>query len=263
MALEIYLSSACLWKQSLGEILSFASKAGFAGVEVWVEQLKDTDCSHKLKEQARRLGLALCVHATSWDLNICSMNPAIRKVSIAQIKRSICVARDLGASDITIHPGRMETKIYALGQYQSLLSASLREICQFALKLGIVPSLELMEKIPKEFVVNPSEINVLLADIAPLQCGVTLDVAHLDDTEMFFHYFAELPHTDKIHLSNRKGTKLHTPVFDGDIDVVSVLEHLHVANLPIVIEGNGVGEEELIDMLWKIQMIKHRQEKVS
>jgi sugar phosphate isomerase/epimerase len=257
--LQIYLSSACLWGQSLGEILSFASKAGFTGVEIWVEQLNNTDRPYKLKEQAQRLGLTLCVHATSWDLNICSMNPAIREVSIAQIKRSICTARDLGASNITMHPGRMETNIYALAQYQAMLAASLREICRFALRLGVTPSLELMEKIPKEFVVNPNEMNALLVQIAPLQCGVTLDVAHLDSADMFFHYLREMPNVDKIHLSNKNGTKLHTPVLDGDIDIIPVLEHLHTANLPVVIEGNGIGEEELVYMLQKIQTIKHEK----
>ena len=256
MSVEIYLSSACLWNTKLADIIAFASRAGFAGVEVWTNQLHDRGCAIELRNQAHKLGLSIIAHAASWDLNLCAINGAIRELSVIETKRSISIARDMGATAITVHPGRCGAPVVKIAEYRKMLCNSLLEICKFAWQMDVTPSLELMEKIPKEFVINPEEINNLLESIAPVSCGITLDAAHLDSAEMFFEYFKAMPLVDKVHLSNRRGDKLHLPVFEGDIDTASVVRYLSVMDLPVVVEGNDMCREDLMSILRQIQKIK-------
>lgn len=249
------MSSACLWGAELPEIIHFAGFTGFDGLEVWVEQLGPRPNAAFVRRQAEDQGLSLFAHAASWDLNVCSHNKALRNTSIGEIKRSIDIARELDAENITVHPGRMGSPVFDQTFYLDLMAESLAEICRHASKAGIVVSLELMEKIRREFVTSPDVMNRLLNAVSPLACAVTLDSAHLDSAEMFFEYFSALPQTDKIHLSNRRGDKYHTPVFSGDINMTGILELLGRKNLPVVIEGTSSSREELAWTLGHIRSL--------
>jgi sugar phosphate isomerase/epimerase len=241
----IAMSSACLWGTELPEIIHFAGLAGFGGLEVWTEQLGPGQKAAFVRRLAEDRGLSLFAHAASWDLNLCSHNKALRNTSMEETKRSIDLACELGAENITVHPGRMGSPVFDQAFYLESMTESLAEICRYASKTGMAVSLELMEKIHREFVTSPDVMNRLLNAVSPLPCAVTLDSAHLDSAEMFFEYFSALPQTDKIHLSNRRGNKCHTPVFNGDIDMTGILELLGAKNLPVVIEGAGSSREEL------------------
>ncbi|MDR1625916.1 MAG: sugar phosphate isomerase/epimerase [Spirochaetia bacterium] len=250
------MSSACQWQMKMPDIIRFAASSGFAGLEIWTEHLRGQEAAPRLRQKALDEGLVLSAHAASWDLNICSYNAAIRRASINEIKNSIDAARDLGARDITIHPGRCGTAVVERRVFREILEESLREICRYAGQVDMGVSLELMEKIPGEFITTPEEINGLRAALAPLSCAVTLDVAHMDTTEMFFAYVKAVPGVNKIHLSNRSGGKLHVHVFRGDIDTVFILEYLRDKDLPIIIEGGGLSQEDLQCILRRIRLIE-------
>jgi sugar phosphate isomerase/epimerase len=256
--MKVFVSSACLWRMEMPDILRFADSAGFAGVEVWSEQIRAADDAPRLRRIADELDLDLSVHAASWDINICAYNAAIRQASIGEIQKALSLARDLNAVDVTIHPGRRSAALIEPEVFEKLLARSLRDICRYAEPLQVKISLEVMEKIPREFVTSPQEVNSLLAALAPLHCGITLDTAHLDSAEMFFGYLAAMPGVDKIHLSNRKGNNLHTHTCQGDIVTVSILRYLRNKSLPVVIEGSVLGEEELRCILRRIQAIEQK-----
>lgn len=251
--MKIAMSSVCLWGTELSEIIHFAGSAGFDGLEVWVEQLGSKPDTALVRYLAEDQGLSLFAHAASWDLNLCSHNNALRNTSLGETKRSIDLARELEAENITVHPGRMGSPVFDKAFYLGLMTESLAEICRYASETGMTVSLELMEKIRREFVTNPEVMNILLNAVSPLACAVTLDSAHLDSAEMFFEYFSALPLTDKIHLSNRQGDNYHTPVFSGDINMIRILEMLEGKNLPVVIEGTGSSREELA---WTLRHIR-------
>jgi sugar phosphate isomerase/epimerase len=253
--MKIAMSSACLWGAELSGIIHFAGSAGFDGLEVWTEQLGSMSNAALVRRLAEDLGLSLFAHAASWDLNLCSHNKTLRNTSLDETKRSIDLARELEAENITVHPGRMGSPVFDKAFYLGLMTESLAEICRHASETGVAVSLELMEKIRREFVTTPEVLNSLLAAVSPLSCAVTLDAAHLDSAEMFFDYFSALPLTDKIHLSNRQGDKYHTPVFNGDINLTGILEMLEGKNLPVVIEGTGTSREELAWTLGHIRSL--------
>jgi sugar phosphate isomerase/epimerase len=249
------MSSVCLWGTELPGIIRFAGDAGFSALELWIEQLGSGADSAELRRLAEEQGISLYAHAVSWDINLCSHNLVMQNASIGEVKRSIEIARKLGAENITVHPGRAGAPVFGEGFYIERMEQSLAEICRFGLDAGVRVSLELMEKIPKEFVTTPAVMKKLLNTIPSRACGITLDAAHLESAEMFIDYFNAMPRVDKIHLSNRRGNKFHVPVFKGDINIVQVLEFLQDKNLPIVIEGNTLGREELLCTLERIQAL--------
>jgi sugar phosphate isomerase/epimerase len=256
--MKIAMSSACLWGADIFEIIRFAYDAGFDGVELWTEQLGRRPETAAIRRLANGLGISLSAHAASWDLNLCSHNAVIRAASLSEIKRSIAMAAELGAESITVHPGRIGSPVFGEDFYRRRMAESLAEICRCGAEADTAVSLELMEKIIREFVTTPAVISAILDEVSPLSCGVTLDIAHLDSAEMFFEYFAALylagpRRVDKIHLSNRRGNRYHTPVFQGDIAMTGILETLEAHNLPVVIEGSAVSREELT---WTLERIR-------
>jgi sugar phosphate isomerase/epimerase len=253
--MKIAMSSVCLWGTELSEVIHFAGSTGFDGLEVWIEQLGPRPDAALVRRLAEDHGLSLFAHAASWDLNPCSHNKALRNTSLNETKRSIDLACGLEAKNITVHPGRMGSPVFDKAFYLGLMTESLVEICRHASEAGMTVSLELMEKIRREFVTTPEVMNKLLNAVSPLTCAVTLDSAHLDSAEMFLEYFSALPLTDKIHLSNRQGDTYHTPVFSGDIDMIRIVEMLEGKNLPVVIEGTGSSREELAWTLGRLRSL--------
>jgi sugar phosphate isomerase/epimerase len=249
------MSSVCLWGTELPGIIRFAAGAGFSALELWIEQLGSGTGAAELRGLAEEQGISLYAHAVSWDINLCSHNPVMQNASVGEVKRSIELARQLGAENITVHPGRTGAPVFGEDFYVERMKQSLAEICRFGLDAGVRVSLELMEKIPKEFVTTPGVMKKLLNTIPPGACGITLDAAHLESAEMFIDYFNAMPRVDKIHLSNRRGNTFHVPVFKGDINTVQVLEFLQDKNVPIVIEGNALGREELLCTLERMQAL--------
>jgi sugar phosphate isomerase/epimerase len=257
--MKVAMSSVCLWGMELPGIIRFASGAGFSALELWIEQLGFGPDPADLRRLAEEQGLLLFSHAISWDINLCSHNPAVRNTSIGEVKRSIEAARKLGAENITIHPGRAGAPVFGEDFYAERMEQSLAEICRFGFDAGVKVSLELMEKIPKEFVTTPAVMNRLLNMVPIGACGITLDAAHLESAEMFIEYFHAMPRVDKIHLSNRRGHKFHVPVFQGDINMVRVLEFLQDKNLPVVIEGNVLSREDLLCTLERIHTLARQK----
>ena len=66
----------------------------------------------------------------------------------------------------------------------------------------------------------------------------TLDVAHCDSEEEVLSTLQNYrSRISKLHISNRKGPKFHTPLNEGDYDMEKLLPELARYNLPMVIEG--------------------------
>ena len=148
----IYLSSTLLWNGSLEEIFDLAGGSGLDGIELWAQHFfyrgfrEEEYC-----KLAALYPLRGCVHSQSWDLNLASINEGIRTQSVEEVKRSIDLADRLGIDEVTVHPGH-RTILGAGEPYEAYLRESLEKILEYAERHGIDVSLEIMEKIPKEFV---------------------------------------------------------------------------------------------------------------
>ena len=93
--------------------------------------------------------------------------------------------------------------------------------------------------------------------VSYIQFVYTLDVAHCDSEEEILSILQNYrPQISKIHISNRKGSRFHTPLNEGDYDMKKLLPKLAHYNLPIVIEGlDSSGDFSIAKQ--NIQFIQH------
>lgn len=233
---ELYFSSTLMWGASPWEIFDLASCSGMDGIEIWHQQADSFGWDpEEIGGMARSSGLNLLVHGKSWDLNFASLNEGIRRASLAELKGSLLFAARCGAQETTLHPPR-----YTLsGMREQAVTAGrngLAELLDEADRLEIDLSLEVMEKIPRELVTTPEEFEIFAGGLLPrLNC--TLDLAHCQNEAEFWDYLSRLPQISKLHISNKRDKKLHTPLDDGDFDMARMLPRLRNLDLPLVIEG--------------------------
>jgi sugar phosphate isomerase/epimerase len=235
---ELYFSSILMWNAPLDEIFKTACENGFAGIELWAQHFvsRGYDAGEYVKLGAC-YPVKTILHSFSWDLNLASLNDAIREASVRETQKAVGLANLLGAGEITVHPGRETLRLAGERELcDQKLSASLGEIEAYARRQDVRVSLEIMEKKDGEFIVSPEAMERLTAGMPGRFCH-TLDVAHCDSEEEIFFALERLRGISKIHISNRTGKKLHTPLREGDYEFRTLLPRLKKYGLPLVVEG--------------------------
>lgn len=235
--MNFYIASTLCWNYSPKEVIQLAKQYGLSGVEMWAEHLY----AHRsdplaVREYASETGIGLTLHASSWDLNICSLNQGIRQQSVVELKKSIDLANQLEVRHVTFHPGRYTVKSYLASQHFQGLVESVQELLVYAKEKDVVLSMELMEEIPKEFVTRPEQMNACLKEVGE-DLRTTLDIAHVPLTENPIDYFQTMHQINSIHLSDTSQETFHVPLGEGDIALGAVLDFLQDKDMPIVLEG--------------------------
>ncbi|WP_088186860.1 sugar phosphate isomerase/epimerase family protein [Desulfosporosinus sp. FKA] len=233
---ELYFSSTLMWPASLEDLFRTAYENGFAGVEFWAQQFAVK--GYSVKDFVKMLSiypLKTMVHSFSWDLNLASLNDEIREASIRETLKGIDLTATLGGFEITVHPGKRTLDTEPEVYYERLRN-SLVEISRYAKERHVNVSLEIMEKAKKEFVVSIEALKQLTGNLFN-EFFYTLDIAHCDQEEIIFTSLASLDRISKLHVSNRKGKILHTPLRKGDYKLDKLLPRLSNYKLPLVIEG--------------------------
>ena len=233
----VYIGSTLMWRGSLKDIFLMAKDSGLQGIEMWAQQFIyggfDEDEFRELMEST---GIKACMHSQSWDLNPASMNEGIRSQSVKEIIKSVELAKRLGINEVTVHPGHRTVNCEA-APYEDYLRRSFSEILGAAENAGVRVSLEIMEKIPKEFVTDMQAMRRVCGPMFD-KFLYTLDIAHCDsDEEALRTLDADRGHISKIHISNRRGNKFHTPLSEGDHNMRDLIPKLAGYGLPMVIEG--------------------------
>ena len=161
---------------------------------------------------------------------------------MTELKKSIELADSLGVDEVTVHPGHHT--ISAISEHsRDFLRESLEEILEYGQKLQIDISLEIMEKIPKEFVTSMEAMKQVCGDMFS-NFVYTLDIAHCDSEEEALAVLKDYsPRISKIHISNRIGNTFHTPLSRGDYDMKALLPKLARYRVPLVMEGFDSGRE--------------------
>lgn len=239
---KMYFSSTLLWGCSLEEMFQKWEQYGVRNVELWAEQMVCSNlCPKTYRKYAEQAGITTVVHSKSWDLNYASLNEGIRKASIEEIKKGIDMAVEVGAKEITVHPPRQTVNNIDPNVYQ-LAYEGIKELHLYGKEKGVVFSLEIMEKIPKEIITSDVQLKQVVGDMYH-ELEYTLDTAHCTNEEEIFAYLENIAHIGKIHISNKMGTKLHTPLYSGDFDFKTMLFKLLSHDIPLSVEGLDTGSE--------------------
>ncbi|WP_067726804.1 sugar phosphate isomerase/epimerase family protein [Oceanobacillus damuensis] len=241
--MRFYMASTLCWSFHPLEAVAIAEEEGLQGVELWAEHIFYHHANpEEIRLLAEEKGLALTLHASSWDLNICSLNQGIREQSLAELKKSVDLAEVLQVEHMTFHPGRFTVKSYLQDEHRDLLVRNTKELVDYAKGKQVIISQELMEEIPKEMLTDPNTMNAFTSQVGE-GLYVTLDIAHTPLSESSLAYMDKLERVNSIHLSDSNRDQFHVPLGKGAIDIPHVLNDLSETNLPVVLEGMDTGHE--------------------
>ncbi|MCB9137080.1 MAG: sugar phosphate isomerase/epimerase [Caldilineaceae bacterium] len=237
--MKVYAASVLLYAFSLEETLQIARELGYDGVEVWhYHLLASKESPAKLRQLAQELNLSLSLHALSWDLNFTSQLPGVRESSLELLMSSIDVAAELGANPVIVHPGRITAPNDDSELYWPLLIDGVTRLARHSASRGINLSMEVMEHIPKEFFITPSDANRLLSAVEADNVAITFDAAHVPWDIQPLAYLTQLERVDHVHISDANAGKIHLPLGDGERDFRPLLRYVsHQMSACITIEG--------------------------
>ena len=226
------VASMFFHEYTIPEIFSFVHRAGLNAMEFWLETphfwIRDLPVEEVIECRNAHPEIGtITVHAPILDLNPCSINPDVAKVSVEYSLRSIAIAERLGAHILTVHPGRRTAKrvpsIADFARFDHFISA-IREV---AMSNSIKIGMENMEPFVNSLLCTPERMRTLLDDEPWL--FFTLDVAHAmaKSAEEPIRYI-ELcsDRLVNVHLSRFDHGKAHYPLERHD-SMMTVMESLH------------------------------------
>ncbi|MBQ6813038.1 MAG: sugar phosphate isomerase/epimerase [Methanobrevibacter sp.] len=161
--------------------------------------------------------LKYTIHSPFIDLNIASLNPALAKLSVKEIKRSIELAGKIDSDIVVVHPGFVsfngrgkEDIIYEIGK------EGLKSIGEYAKDNGVDACIENLPNIEGFMYQDVSHLNDTLVE---LDLPMTLDIGHAHTAGFTPEeiYFDSIKH---IHVHDNPGDDdTHLALGEGTFDV--------------------------------------------
>ncbi|MEM3737593.1 MAG: sugar phosphate isomerase/epimerase [Candidatus Bathyarchaeia archaeon] len=181
-----------------------------------------------LKELKESYNLAFTVHAPFTDLNIASLNPEMRRLSLEISKRSLSNASLLGAEVWVFHPGNHgPLSSFFPGLDVKLNLEAVDELAGYAEDMGIKLGIENMPGGFSAILTKAEEFEGFF-QLARPNVGLALDVGHahiVGQLEAFLRKFSgKIVH---VHIHDNGGfSDAHLDVGDGSINWTKTLAHL-------------------------------------
>jgi len=239
------VASMFFHEYTLQEIFSFVSRAGLDAMEFWLETphfwLRDLPVSEVIacRDEHPRI-TSLTVHSPILDMNPCSINPEVARVSVEYAVRSVAIADQLGAHILTVHPGRRTAKRPPghadFARFDHYVSALREAAIHNSLKIGM----ENMEPIVNSLLCTPERMRLILDEEPWL--FFTLDVAHaMAKSENEAIRYIELCHDRliNVHISRFDRGKAHFPLDRSpsmEKVMASLKDHSYDGSLTLEIE---------------------------
>ncbi|MGQ9846997.1 MAG: sugar phosphate isomerase/epimerase family protein [Bacteroidales bacterium] len=256
--MRLLASSMLMFDYPISEVISYAHALGYDGVEIWhFHLLKTGEKPADIARLARQHNLHLSVHALSWDLNITSHLEKLREVSLSLIESSIHLTRNLGSEIVVVHPGRITVPQENSEESWELLIGGIYRLVQVAQDAQVKLSLEIMEHVPREFFVHPSDATRLIKAIDNPFLSITVDLAHVPWECDVLEYLINVPCVEHIHISDATSKKIHLPLGQGERDYRDALKYIQ-HNLPnsfVVIEG--------MESYQRCELIEHNKKQMD
>ncbi|MFZ0006341.1 sugar phosphate isomerase/epimerase family protein [Methanoregula sp.] len=212
------VSSMFFHDYTSGKIFSFVAQTGLDGLEFWLETphfwLRDLPVNELIgcRQEYPEI-TTFSVHAPVLDLNPCSINPDIAEISVVSTVRALTMAKALGASVFTVHPGRRTAKRPPgdadLARFDHYISA-LRDA---ALKDPLTVAIENMEPAVNSLICTPERMREVL-DAEPW-LRFTLDTSHaLIASEEIVMEYIDLcsDRLANVHISRAENCRMHLPL---------------------------------------------------
>jgi len=224
-----YVELKCDWRACDPEVLEPSA------IKEWQELLQS-------------YGLQPSLHACYIDLNLASLSKLVETASIKRVTKCVQLATELGASYVTIHPGKFSRdhprslfpKAFkrAVGSIQKLLPVCEEQNVLLALENAPDGS-------DQGVLTDPETMKTCLEVLDSQVVRILVDIGHAHthglDPRIFLRFLA--PHVCAVHIHNNNGrTDSHQPLGEGTLNYPSVLKELVTthAHCPILIEMHQV-----------------------
>jgi len=212
------VSSMFFHEYTSEEIFSFAAKSGLDGVEYWLETphfwLRDLPVAEVIAAQKAHPEIhTLTVHTPVLDLNPCSINPDVAEVSVAWAVRSLEMAQALGATVLTVHPGRRTAKRPPGDADFARFDHYIGTLRNAATKDSVTVAIENVEPAVNSLICTPERMREVL-DREPW-LRFTLDTSHaLATSEETVMQYIDLcgDRLANVHISRAEQGRLHFPL---------------------------------------------------
>jgi sugar phosphate isomerase/epimerase len=212
------VSSMFFHEFTTDEIFSFAAQAGLDGIEYWLETphfwLRDLPADEVIAcRRAHPEISTFTVHTPVLDLNPCSINPDVAEVSVAYAVRSLEMAQTLGASVLTVHPGRRTAKRPPGEADRARFDHYIGALRAAALKDTVTVAIENMEPAVNSLICTPGQMREVLDSEPWLK--FTLDTSHaLAASEETAMQYIDLcaDRLANVHISRAGNGRLHLPL---------------------------------------------------
>ncbi len=248
--LQFGISTTVLREHPVSYALEQIAQAGYKSAEVWAWHLDLWDENPvMLGHQAHKLGLNLTMHAPVSKLNPTAADENTARHSQSRITESLELASVMGVKVVAVHPGKCSYDGEPVDEVWERFITWLSDLDRQANRLALLIGLELMELLPSEIFMLPSDAARLMEENLP-RIGLTVDIAHMN-THMPPIKFLQAINPEWIvhaHLSDNARWRVHLPLGEGNIDLFAVLNFLGQIYYGVVsIEGSvpGQGEELL------------------
>jgi sugar phosphate isomerase/epimerase len=160
------------------------------------------------------------------DINVISLDPAIRAASIQELLDNIELASDLGAEVVVTSPGRRHPLIPApADDAENLSLEAIGQLVRRGEALGVTVGLE---NLPSHFATTGSAVRRLVERIDSPRCRVVFDVANAFMTQEPSEGLREAaPFLSLVHFSDTHQDRWeHLPLGLGDVDFATTTRTL-------------------------------------
>lgn len=232
--MKLALSSTSLRSHTPRQQVEAAARIGYDAIEVWAEQLWDSDENpDSIGRYARKLGLEISLHGPSRDLNVTSSNRGIRHESRTQYKKSLEDAARMNAKIVNLHPGSLSSTQDNPTKYIDGMAEYAAELGEEARRMGLVIGLEIMERRRGEYLTDIPSGARIAREVNNPALGITVDLAHLLHSSVPVDVEGNESTIVHVHISGSTDEKVHVPLADGKFELKEAL-------LPLVSFFRGI-----------------------
>ncbi|MER3444843.1 MAG: xylose isomerase [Meiothermus sp.] len=204
-----------------------------------------------LLEMGRAAGVGFTVHLPFVDLNLASLIPAVGKLSLERVQRSLEFAQTLQAHCGVLHTGKVAVRLpLALEVARRYLDEALQALTPLPLPVA----LENLALTPSDLLQGTDELSAVLE--AHPAYGFCLDVGHAlvegKDGQAKAYHQRFAPRLIHWHLHDNHGDRdSHLPVGQGRVDWAWVKERLRGFGGTVALEVTGGlrGVEQSVELL--------------
>ncbi len=178
-------------------------------------------------------------HAPLSDINIASLNPDIRDISIKHIISTIKFANEVGIRIVTIHPGHLSPLgVLCKDRVVEINKDALKTIDTITQEWDVEVAVENMPKAWNTICHSGEE---LIEAIEGTSLGICFDIGHANTADTIDSFLACSDRIINIHAHDNTGNlDSHFIIGRGNIDFKSVFSGLGYYDCSIVIESRGL-----------------------